>query len=124
MHFDQRTQAALREFGLDAEDLADVSESIADAVAADARAIEAFFSGLDAVYSDMDLAHSSAEFPEHGLEYVDLYTHGADLRGYVAFDGWGAYVEDGRVLSDSVVELTLGPTVHDRVRFAADRDAL
>jgi hypothetical protein len=28
------------------------------------------------------------------------------------------------VLSEDVVELTLGPTVDDRVRFAADGDAL
>ena len=53
-----------------------------------------------------------------------LYVHAADLRGYVRFDGWGAYVEDGRVLDDEVVELTLGPTVEDRVRFAADREHL
>lgn len=124
MHFDQRTQAALREFGLDTEEIAEISESVVDRTAADAERIERFFSGLETVYSDVDLAHSSAEFPEHGLEYVDLYTHGADLRGYVAFDGWGAYVEGGRVLSASVVELTLGPTVHDRVRFAADPEAL
>ncbi|MFO7926338.1 MAG: DUF7532 family protein [Halobacteriota archaeon] len=124
MHFDQRTQTALREFGLDTEAIAAISESVVDAVATDATAIERFLSGLDTVHSDMDLAHSNAEFPEHGLEYVDLYTHGADLRGYIAFDGWGVPVEDGRVLSDSVVELTLGPTVHDRVRFAADRDDL
>ena len=124
MHFDQRTQAALREFGLDTQEIAEISDSVIDRVAHDAERIEQFLSGTETVYSDMDLAHSSAEFPEHGLEYVDLYTHGADLRGYVAFDGWGAYVEDGRVLSESVVELTLGPTVHDRVRLATDLDAL
>ena len=124
MHFDQRTQAALREFGLGTEEVAEISEAVVAATAAEADAIESFLSGLETVFSDMDLAHSSAEYPEHVLEYVDLYTHGADLRGYIAFDGWGAYVEDGRVLSDSVVELTLGPTVHDRVRFAADRAEL
>jgi len=124
MHFDQRTQAALREFGLDTEEIAEISATVVDRVAADAEAIEGFFSAVETVYSDMDLAHSSAEFPEHGLEYVDLYTHGADLRGYVGFDGWGVPVEGGRVLSESVVELTLGPTVHDRVRFATTREAL
>ena len=124
MHFDQRTQTALREFGLDTEEIAEISDSVVAAVSADADAIERFFSDLDTVYSDMDLAHSSAEFPEHGLEYVDLYTHADDLRGYVAFDGWGAPVEGGRVLSESVVELSLGATVHDRVRFAATREAL
>ena len=124
MHFDQRTQAALREFGLDTEEVAEISDSVVDRVAADAGRIEQFLSGLEPAYSDMDLAHSSAEFPEHDIESVDLYTHGADLRGYVAFDGWGAYVEGGRVLSESVVELTLGPTVHDRVRFAAAPGAL
>lgn len=124
MHFDQRTQAALREHGLSTDDIREVSEAIVEATAVDAEAIESFFAELDVVYSDMDLAHSTSEFPEHGLEYVDLYTHAADLRGYVKFDGWGAYVEDGRLLSENAVELTLGPTVHDRVRFAADRAAL
>ena len=124
MHFDQRTQTALREFGLAADEIAEISESVVGATAAEADAIETFLSGVDTVFSDMDLAHSSADYPEHDLEYVDLYTHGADLRGYVAFDGWGAYVEDGRVVAEAVVELTLGPTVHDRVRFAADRAEL
>jgi hypothetical protein len=124
MHFDQRTQRALREFGLSTAEIREVSEAVVEATAEEAAAIEAFFDGLDAVYSDMDRAHSTAEFPEHGLEYVDLYTHAADLRGYAKFDGWGAYVEGGRVLDDEVVELTLGPTVEDRVRFAADREHL
>ena len=123
MHFDQRTQRALREFGLSTAEVREVSEAVVEATTEEAAAIEAFFDGLDAVYSDMDRTHSTAEFPEHGLEYVDLYTHAADLRGYVKFDGWGAYVEGGRVLDD-VVELTLGPTVEDRVRFAADREHL
>lgn len=124
MHFDQRTQRALREFGLSADEVREVSEAVVEATAEEAAALEAFFDGLDVVYSDMDQAHSTARFPEHGLEYVDCYTHAADLRGYVEFDGWGVPIEDGRVLSDDVVELSLGPTVHDRVRFAADRDDL
>jgi hypothetical protein len=124
MHFDQRTQTALREFGLETDEIAEISESIVAATAADADAIGSFLSDLETVYSDMDMAHSAAEFPEHSLRYADLYTHGDDLRGYLAFEGWGVYVEGGRVLSESVVELTLGPTVHDRVRFAAARDAL
>ncbi len=124
MHFDQRTQKALREFGLTTEEITDISESVVGSTAAEAEAIESFLSGLDTVYSDMDLAHSSAEFPEHELESVDLYTHAADLRGYINFGSWGAYVENGRVLSPSVVELTLGPEVHDRVRFSDDRTEL
>ncbi|MEF8807894.1 DUF7532 family protein [Natronomonas sp.] len=124
MHFDQRTQQAMREFGLSTEEIAEISDAVVEATAEDAGALEAFFADLDTVYSDMELAHSASEFPEHGLEYVDLYTHADDLRGYIKFDGWGAYVEGGRVLSESVVELTLGPTVDDRVRFAADRDEL
>ena len=124
MHFDQRTQRALREFGLSTDDIREVSEAVVDATAEAAADLEAFFADLDTVYSDMDLAHSASEHPEHDLEYVDLYTHADDLRGYVKFDGWGAYVEGGRVLSEEVVELSLGETVHDRVRFAADRDAL
>ena len=124
MHFDQRTQRALREFGLSTAEIREVSAAVVEATAEEAAAIEAFFDGLGTVYSDMEKAHSAAEFPEHDLEYVDLYTHGADLRGYVRFDGWGAYVEDGRVLDDEVVELTLGPTVEDRVRFVAARGHL
>ena len=124
MHFDQRTQRALREFGLSTADIREVSEAVVEATAEEAAALEAFFDGLDAVYSDMDQAHSAAEFPEHGLEYVDLYTHADDLRGYVRFGGWGVYIEGGRVIDDEVVELTLGPTVEDRVRFAADREHL
>ncbi|MFQ3318945.1 MAG: hypothetical protein ACI8UR_001257 [Natronomonas sp.] len=124
MHFDQRTQRALREFGLSTEEIQELSESVGDATAAAADALEAFFDGRDSIYSDMELAHSAENHPEHGLEYVDLYTHADDLRGYIKFDGWGAYVEGGRRLSDDVVELTLGPTVHDRVRFATDREKL
>jgi len=124
MHFDQRTQRALREFGLSTAEIREVSGAVVEATAEEAADIEAFFDGLETVYSDMEKAHSAAEFPEHGLEYVDLYTHAADLRGYVKFDGWGAYVEDGRVLGDDAVELTLGPTVEDRVRFAAAREHL
>lgn len=124
MHFDQRTQGALREFGLSTAEIREVSAAVVEATAEEAAALEAFLDGREVVYSDMDLAHSTADFPEHGLEYVDLYTHAADLRGYVKFDGWGAPVEDGRVLDDDVVELTLGPTVHDRVRFAAAREHL
>ncbi|MES3516594.1 MAG: hypothetical protein PPP58_02905 [Natronomonas sp.] len=124
MHFDQRTQRALSDAGLTRAELQAVSESITEAAAAEADAIEAFFKDLDTVYSDMEMAHSTAEFPEHDLSYVDLYTHAEELRGYIKFGGWGAYVEDGRVLSDDVVELTLGPTVHDRVRFAAAREEL
>ncbi len=124
MHFDQRTQTALREFGLTTEEIAEISSSVVEATASEADAIESFLEGLETVYSDMDLAHSSAELPEHDLEGIELYTHAADLRGYIDFGEWGAYVEDGRILSEFVIELTLGPEVHDRVRFAADRDAL
>jgi len=124
MHFDQRTQQALRDAGLSTDEIEAVSEDVVAAVREDADRLASFFEGRETVYSDMDIAHSDSDIAEHDLEYVDLYTHGADLRGYVRFDGWGAYVEDGRVLDDEVVELTLGPTVEDRVRFAAARGHL
>ena len=124
MHFDQREQAALREAGLSTEEIREASAAVAAAAEADAERIEAFFAGRETVYSDMDLAHASGEFPEHTVEYLDLFTHADDVRGYLRFDTWGAPVEGGRVLSGDVVELSLGATVHDRVRFAADRDAL
>jgi hypothetical protein len=124
MHFDQRTQRALRDIGLDDEDLQEAAESIGTLLEADAVVLEEFFAEHATVYSDMDQAHTDAEFPEHEVEYLDTYTHGDELRGWLRFDTWGAYVEDGRVLDEDHVELTLGPTVHDRVRFAPDRERL
>ncbi|MFB6205132.1 MAG: hypothetical protein ABEJ05_01190 [Haloglomus sp.] len=124
MHFDPREQAALREVGLTTEELETASERVADAVEAAAADLEAFFDEHDTVYSTMDQAHSDAEFPEHAVRWLDTYTHAADLRGWLRFDSWGVPVEDGRVLSDGTVELTLGPTVDDRVRFAPTREAL
>lgn len=124
MHFDQRTRRALRAVGLSAAEVREVSDAVVAATEEVAAAMEAFFDGLSVVYSDMDLAHSTAAFPEHDLACVDLHSHAADLRGYVRFDDWGVPVEDGRVLGEDVVAVTLGPPVHDRVRFAADRGQL
>lgn len=124
MHFDQRTQRALREAGLDQETVVEVSDRVAELVGEDAARLEAFFAEHETVYSDMDLAHSREEFPEHTVEFCDLFTHGADIRGYLCFDSWGVPVEGGRVLGEELVELSLGPTVDARVKFAASRDAL
>ncbi|WP_324663485.1 DUF7532 family protein [Haloarcula sediminis] len=124
MHFTQREQAALRDAGLAQDDIEAASEAVVEATEEAATDLEAFFAGKETVYSDMDIAHSSSEIQEHTLDYVDLYTHADDIRGYVRFDSWGVPVEGGRVLTDGKVELTLGPTVDGRVRFAADRDAL
>lgn len=123
MHFDPRTQEALRAVGLTTEELREASDRVTEAVREEADALEAFFEGTT-YYSDLEMAHSTSDVQEHEVEYLDLYTHGADLRGYLRFDSWGAYVEDGRVLNDETVELSLGPTVHARVRFARDPDAL
>jgi hypothetical protein len=122
MHFDQREQAALRDAGLSTDDIETVSDAVAAAAERDAVALEAFFE-RETVYSDMDRAHSDSAIQEHDVDSLDLYTHSADIRGYLRFDRWGVWVADGRVLSadggdPTVVELTLGPTVHDRVRFA------
>ncbi len=124
MHFDRREQAALREAGLDTEDLERVAAGVAEAAERDAERVEAFFADRETVYSDMDLAHSTGDVQEHDLAYCDLFTHAADIRGYLRFEGWGVPVADARVLREGVVELTLGPTVHDRVRFAADPQSL
>ncbi|MFC6756344.1 MULTISPECIES: DUF7532 family protein [Haloarcula] len=124
MHFTQREQAALRDVGLDQETIEAASAAVVGATKQAADDLEAFFADMDTVYSDMDIAHSSSEIQEHSLDYVDLYTHADDIRGYVRFDTWGVPVEGGRVLTDEKVELTLGPTVDGRVRFAADEDAL
>ena len=124
MHFDQRTQRALAEAGLSTDEIAAVSDAVVEATERDADRLEEFFARLDTAYSDMDRAHSASEFPEHTVDYLDLFTHADDIRGYLRFDTWGAPVEGGRVLSAEVVELSLGPTVDGRVRFAADREAL
>lgn len=124
MHFTQREQAALRDAGLDQETIEAASNAVVEATRQAADELEAFFAELDTVYSDMDIAHSSSAIQEHSLDYVDLYTHADDIRGYVRFDTWGVPVEGGRVLTESKVELTLGPSVDGRVRFAADEDAL
>ena len=124
MHFDQRTQRALREVGLGRDDLRRASNLVVEAVERDRADLADFFDGGGTVYSDMEMAHSSSSIQAHEVDHVDLYTHGADLRGYLLFDSWGVPIEDGRVLSEGKVELSLGPTVNDRVRFARDRDAL
>jgi hypothetical protein len=123
MHFDQRTQRALRDVGLSHEEIREASDLVAEAVDADAERLREFFD-RDVVHSDMEMAHSSDDVHEHDVEFVDLFTHGSDLRGYLRFGTWGVPIEGGRVLSEDVVELTLGPTVDDRVRFAADADDL
>lgn len=124
MHFDQRTQRALTEAGLSTDEIQEISENVVEATDEAAAALEEFFAGLDTVYSDMDQAHSASEFPEHEVEYCDLFTHADDIRGYLRFSTWGVPVEGGRVLTDEVVELSLGPTVNGRVRFAVSREAL
>lgn len=124
MHFTQREQQALREVGLSTDDVAEASAAVVDATAQAADDLEAFFADRETVYSDMTLAHSTDDVQEHTVEYLDLFTHADDIRGYLRFDSWGVPVQGGRVLSEEVVELTLGPTVDGRVRFAADREAL
>jgi len=123
MHFDQRTQAALRDVGLDDAAIRQASDRVSDAVERDADRLRTFFD-RETIHSDMEMAHSADGLNEHAVEYLDLFTHGSDLRGYLRFETWGVPVEGGRVLSEDVVELSLGPTVHGRVRFAADADAL
>lgn len=122
MHFDQREQAALREVGLDTDDLQRASKLVAEAVEETATELEAFFD-REVVYSDMDLAHSADQFAEHDVRFLDTYTHAADLHGWLRFETWGVAVTDGRVLSDEVVELTLDGR-HGRTRFAATPEAL
>lgn len=124
MRFDQRARQALRDAGVSPDAIQRAEQDLADAASETAADVEAFFDGVDTVYSDMDKTHASADYPEHDLDYVDLFTHSDDVRGFVRFDTWGAYVEDARVLSDDVVELTLGPGVNDRVRFARERAPL
>ena len=124
MHFDQRTQRALREVGLETDDLQAASDLVVEAVEADARTLEAFFDDHDVVYSDMDLVHSRADYPEHAVDSLDVTTHAAEMRGWLRFEEWGVFVEDGRILGDDHVELCLGPSVHARVRFAPDRETL
>ena len=124
MHFDQRTQQALRSVGLETDDLRAASAAVVEAVADDAAALEEFFDEYDTLYSEMDMAHSSADYPEHAVDYADITTHADEMRGWLRFDTWGVAIEGGRLLDDGSVELTLGPTIDDRVRFAPDRETL
>lgn len=126
MHFDQRTQASLRAVGLSMDEIQSASDRVVAATQDAATDLETFFEGNEVVYSDMDQAHSASEIQEHSVEFIDLYTHADDIRGYLRFDSWGVPVEGGRVLDDDgeTVELTLGPTVQGRVRFASDPDQL
>ena len=134
MHFDRRIQRALREAGLDDDAVAAASDRVAELVADDADRLRDFFDDDGPYYSDMELAHSSAEIQEHPTADVDVFTHGSDLRGYLSLDGWGVPIEGGRVLRSTerddgterpvLVELSLGETVHDRVRFARDPEEL
>lgn len=77
---------------------------------------------METVYSDMDQAHTASKFPEHQIQYVDLYTHADEIRGYLRFDTWGVAVEGGRILTENRVELTLGSSINDRVQFARERE--
>ncbi|WP_123624303.1 hypothetical protein [Halorubrum sp. CSM-61] len=138
MHFDARTQRALREAGLGTDAIATASDRVAELVDEDADRLREFFAPDGPYHSDMEMAHSAAEIQEHATADVDLFTHGSDLRGYLSLDGWGVPVEGGRVLRTAeaggdtpegdetpvLVELSLGATVHDRVRFARDADEL
>ena len=124
MHFDQREQQALREAGLSTEEMEAASDRVADLVDGAAAELESFFEAHETLHSDLSMAHSSSDFSTHEDARLDLYTHAAELRGWLRFETWGAFVEDGRVLNEEVVELTLGPTVHERVRFATTPDAL
>jgi hypothetical protein len=124
MHFDPRVQRALREVGLDDDDLRRASDLVSEAVDRDADRLESFVDAHDTLYADLDRAHSDREIEAVRVDYLDLYTHADDIRGYLRFDSWGVYVEGGRPLSEDVIELTLGPTIHDRVRFATTREAL
>jgi len=121
MRFDQRARQALRDAGVSTDAIQRAERDLADAASETAADVEAFFADTETVYSDMDQTHSSADYPEHTVDYLDLFTHSDDVRGFLRFDSWGVYVEDARVLDDEVVELTLGPTVHGRVRFARER---
>jgi hypothetical protein len=125
MHFTQREQQALRDAGVEQATIEAASEAVVEATTEAADHLESFFADLETVYSDMDRAHSSSsDIQTHTLSYVDLYTHADDIRGYIRFDSWGVPIEGGRILTEDTVELTLGPTVNGRVRFARDEDAL
>ena len=124
MHFDQREQRALREAGLSTDEIAAASDRVADLVDGTAADLKSFFERHGTLHSDLSMAHSSSEFTTHENATLDLYTHAADLRGWLRFETGGVFVEDGRVLDEDLVELTLGPTVHERVRFATSPDAL
>ena len=122
MHFDPRTQTALRDVGLDTDDLRRASDPVAEATD-DAETVAAFLADGAVVYSDVETAHSATDAQEHAVDCCDLHAHADDVRGSLRFDSRGVPVEGARPLDDDRVELTLGPTVDDGVTFAADPGA-
>jgi len=114
----------LREAGLSTDEIESASEAVVELTDEAATDLKSFFADRETVYSDMDLAHSSSDVQEHTVDSLDLFTHADDIRGTSGSAPGASPVEGGRVLSEDAVELTLGPTVDARVRFAADREAL
>ena len=125
MHFDARTEMALREVGLSEADVAEAGDILVQATRDAAEALESFFEGRRRVVADMGNDDEGEDHPVLVIEYVDLYTDDADIRGYIRFDTWGAAVEGGYVIDDGqLVELDLGDPINERVRFAHEREAL
>jgi len=125
MHFDPRTGLAFREVALSTPEIETVAKLVSRVIREGAMFFETSFEWMKTALPDMSPAHSDGNYPEDAPEYVDLSPDVADFRGHVRLDGWGAPVEDGRVLKDgTLVELSPGPTVDDRIRFAHGRSAL
>lgn len=112
MSFHPRLRRALREAGVSQDTLREAFEAAASSAERVAEQLAAFFE-CETCYSDMDLTHSAEEYPEHTVEYGDLFTHSEEVRGWLRFDSWGVSVEEGRILSDEVVELALGRTASE-----------
>jgi len=140
MHFDARTQRALREAGArHGRDCGGIRPSRRTGRRGRRQPPGVLRAGGTLLLRHGD-GHSATERQEHATADVDLFTHGSDLRGYLSLEGWGVPIEGGRVLRTAetggddeegdndetpvLVELSLGATVHDRVRFARDPDEL
>ncbi len=121
MHFDAPRTAALRELASSKRPSSGLRRG-GRSHRRRGRRPGAFFDGRETVHSDM-VSLTAPSRQEHTVEYCDLLTHADDIRGYRASTP-GRSGRGRTPSSEEKVELSLGPTVHGRVRFAADEDAL
>lgn len=122
MYFVQRTRRTLAGVGLGRNEPGWASGAVVEAPTAHATR-ETLFDGSDVGYSSGGPFHL-AYLGRDGRSHVSI-PPGGDVGGWPRTTTRGGDTSDSaRHREDGAVERTLGPPVHDRVRFATDRAAL